>query len=203
MHRRTLIGCKDVLLICQQIISTDARRFRITQQTEFLSTDSLKEHGGPAEISEQLALHPSFTSLGLPLQLFLGDKSPDTVTFHESMPASTHTDMPVSSGVNVAAAKEEFAELSRQLSRKSTGINDRNSTSTAKDSPRESKDLEKGELADNSGSFDLKEYLSSSNDANQSAGIKHKVNGVLVWFMFCYINQAEIERWCHVGRSQC
>ena len=69
--------------------------------------------------------------------------------------------------VDVARAEEQFNELSRQLTIRSThSLTD--STATAND-------VEKG----GSECFDLREYLTSSNDANQRAGIKHKVRRVL------------------------
>lgn len=73
--------------------------------------------------------------------------------------------------VDISYAKENFNELSRQLTHKS------NASSTV-----EGKDVEKG-ISDNEGpggepAFDLKEYLTSTNDANLEAGIKHKHVGV-------------------------
>ena len=68
--------------------------------------------------------------------------------------------------VDVRKAEEEFNTLSRELSnnsRKSTG-----STAAAHD-PEKGVDVDEER-------FDLREYLTSSNDANQKAGIKHKVN---------------------------
>ncbi|EPQ60137.1 hypothetical protein GLOTRDRAFT_67504 [Gloeophyllum trabeum ATCC 11539] len=60
--------------------------------------------------------------------------------------------------VDVNRAEATFNELSRRLSQKSV----------SKDA-----DLEKGKAA-----FDLREYLTSSNDAHQQAGIRHKHVGV-------------------------
>lgn len=76
--------------------------------------------------------------------------------------------------VDVQRAEDIFNELSRQLSRRSTEDPNRTRTGSLADKAR---DLEKlgteGEER-----FDLREYLQSSNDANQSAGIKHKHVGV-------------------------
>lgn len=66
--------------------------------------------------------------------------------------------------VDIRHAEETFNELSRALSRKSTHHKGDDSDSSG--------DLEQGEV------FDLREYLTSSNDAHQSAGIKHKHVGV-------------------------
>lgn len=68
------------------------------------------------------------------------------------------------SGVNIDEAKREFSQLERQLSRSSL-------TSHSKPG----KDVEKAEQAD---PFDLREYLSTTNDANSRAGVKHKHVGV-------------------------
>ncbi|TFK26768.1 ABC-transporter [Coprinopsis marcescibilis] len=71
----------------------------------------------------------------------------------------------------VARAEADFNALSRTLSRSSR----RSKRQTS------SNDLEKADSdGDDSDRFDLREYLTSSNDANQQAGIKHKRVGV-VW----------------------
>ena len=72
--------------------------------------------------------------------------------------------------IDVHSAKEKFNALSRQLTNKSA-----DSTRKYIDSTTTSHDPEKGLDADQQDSFDLREYLTSSNDANQKAGIKHKV----------------------------
>jgi ATP-binding cassette, subfamily G (WHITE), member 2, SNQ2 len=74
--------------------------------------------------------------------------------------------------VDVSYAKDSFNELSRQLTHKS------NASSTVEGEGVE-KDVEKGN--DGTGgdqAFDLREYLTSVNDANLEAGIKHKHVGV-------------------------
>jgi ATP-binding cassette subfamily G (WHITE) protein 2 (SNQ2) len=76
---------------------------------------------------------------------------------------------PPPTAVNVDEAKEEFRRLERQLSRISQ---------TSKSKPSRI-DLEKGTAGGEQGeAFDLREYLSSANDANARAGIKHKHVGV-------------------------
>lgn len=67
--------------------------------------------------------------------------------------------------VDVRQATETFNELSKTLSRRSTHKRDSADSSDA--------DPEKGEPP-----FDLRDYLQSSNDAHQSAGINHKHVGV-------------------------
>lgn len=71
--------------------------------------------------------------------------------------------------VNISSAQREFKELSRQLSRQSQR---KNSTRTA--SVDSDHDVEKGAIEEPD-TFDLRDYLTSSNDANQQAGIQHKV----------------------------
>lgn len=79
--------------------------------------------------------------------------------------------------VNVQGAEEIFAEFSRTLSRRTNHDPEKyNKPSIALSSY--GRDPEKGTDGDQDGRFDLREYLQSSNDANQAAGIKHKHVGV-------------------------
>ena len=73
--------------------------------------------------------------------------------------------------VNVAEAEAAFHELERVLSVRSRSSRTEN-TSTHDNG----KDLEKAQDAEES--FNLREYLASSADRNQQAGIKHKHVGV-------------------------
>lgn len=90
-------------------------------------------------------------------------------------------------GVNIEKAENSFNELSRQLTQGTVvddDIDDREHGDDGTRVPtsignRTTKDLEKGAV-DLEQAFDLREYLSSSNDANERAGIKHKHVGV-VW----------------------
>lgn len=75
--------------------------------------------------------------------------------------------------VDVQEAENVFNELSRALSRRSDHDRDLKGTVTNSSG----NDVEKAALEEEE-SFDLREYLTSSNDANQSAGIKHKHVGV-------------------------
>ena len=72
--------------------------------------------------------------------------------------------------IDVARAEEDFYALSRQLTARAEAAEKGCQLSVA---TRASKDSEKGANAPEA--FDLREYLTSSNDANQNAGIKHKV----------------------------
>ncbi|GBE77519.1 ABC-2 type transporter-domain-containing protein [Sparassis latifolia] len=76
-------------------------------------------------------------------------------------------DTPVAHHVDVAQAEADFELLSRQLTRRATAV-------------QNEKDLEKKDIEKSieEQPFDLREYLSSSNDANQEAGIMHKHVGV-------------------------
>jgi hypothetical protein len=74
--------------------------------------------------------------------------------------------------VDIAQAEAAFDELSRQLSKASQAAPRTETT----DSIANAKDLEKG--GENDEIFDLRDYLASSNDANEQAGIKHKHVGV-------------------------
>jgi ATP-binding cassette subfamily G (WHITE) protein 2 (SNQ2) len=86
-----------------------------------------------------------------------------------------HRSSPTAGSVNVERAENSFHELSRQLTQ-GTAVDDEEHG--AEDTRVRPKDLEKGAL-DLEQPFDLREYLTSSNDANESAGIKHKHVGVL------------------------
>ncbi|KAH9948182.1 ABC-2 type transporter-domain-containing protein [Amylocystis lapponica] len=72
-------------------------------------------------------------------------------------------------GIDIVQAEAAFNELSRTLSRASR------KRSASPDSSGKGKDIEAAPLE---AQFDLREYLSSSNDANQRAGIMHKHVGV-------------------------
>lgn len=73
--------------------------------------------------------------------------------------------------VDVIRAQEQFNELSRQLSKRSEAARNRTKST---ESNAIGQDIEKGPASADD-HFDLREYLTSSNDANQNAGIKHKV----------------------------
>jgi ATP-binding cassette, subfamily G (WHITE), member 2, SNQ2 len=92
----------------------------------------------------------------------------DSLTLDDSKPYTPSEALRDS--VNTIQAKEEFNELVRKLSRKSARHDSHDSSSPQ---TIEGRDIEKtaGDLED---TFDLREYLTSSNDANQAAGIKHK-----------------------------
>ncbi|PCH34093.1 hypothetical protein WOLCODRAFT_87269 [Wolfiporia cocos MD-104 SS10] len=76
--------------------------------------------------------------------------------------------------VDIAQAEATFNELSRALSRRSRLTQD--NSGDEKNEKCHAQDIEKA--ADGEAPFDLREYLNSSNDAAQSAGIKHKHVGV-------------------------
>ena len=72
----------------------------------------------------------------------------------------------------VAQAENDFDQLQRSLNN-TQKIDDKASFREP-----DSIDLEKGRSDDRQGAFDLRDYLTSSNDANSAAGIKPKHVGV-------------------------
>ena len=92
--------------------------------------------------------------------------------------------LPAAGSVDVEQAENSFHELSRQLSQGTTvGGKDRGTRKSRSDGDKKGNDLENGSL-DLEQPFDLREYLTSSNEENQRAGIKHKHVGV-TWEDFC------------------
>lgn len=73
----------------------------------------------------------------------------------------------LSGQINVVQAEADFHQLERSLSRY-----------TNKSTEKSPHDLEKANHEPTETPFDLREYLSSANDANAQAGIKHKHVGV-------------------------
>lgn len=104
-----------------------------------------------------------------------------TLVFLSRMEGAHHSSssLPTAGSVNIERAETSFHELSRQLTQ-GTVVDDEEQAagySRANES-RKTRDVEKGAL-DAERPFDLREYLTSSNDANERAGIKHKHVGVL------------------------
>lgn len=91
--------------------------------------------------------------------------------------------------VDIARAEEEFYALSRQLTARAEAAEKGSQLSV---STRAGKDSEKGDNAQEV--FDLREYLTSSNDANQNAGIKHKVRNI-----FSMFRQLSHNFWCSMS----
>jgi hypothetical protein len=100
-----------------------------------------------------------------------------------------HTRPLADQGVDISRAEHEFFEFSQQLRRRSAAEAWNNASGetiaaaptlpTSTSDPTVDVDIEKAEKAAQSeGGFDLREYLTSSNDAYQQAGIKHKVRMV-------------------------
>ena len=80
-------------------------------------------------------------------------------------------DRDVRDSVAVAQAENDFGQVQRSLEPPKVSAD-----VTIRDSSPD--DLEKGHDGDRQETFDLREYLTSSNDANSAAGIKHKHVGV-------------------------
>lgn len=95
--------------------------------------------------------------------LFTEDRTTEaSARWHENIPPNDVD----GHHVDIASAKRSFNELSRQMS----GLTQRKSQDTMQGGQDVEKAVEEGVEP-----FDLREYLTSSNDANQAAGIKHKV----------------------------
>jgi ATP-binding cassette, subfamily G (WHITE), member 2, SNQ2 len=88
---------------------------------------------------------------------------------------------PTASSVDVNQAKNEFHELSRQFTEGTVIGENQDGMQSAATSCTwfDGKDLEKGQGASSEQLFDLREYLTSSNDENEAADIKHKHVGVI------------------------
>lgn len=97
----------------------------------------------------------------------MADTPGDDRTLSGSMGRGTHH------GIDIAEAEAEFNQLSRALSRRSVT----QSQSDNEKDFKEHRDIEKGS-DEAQEPFDLRAYLSSSNDARQEAGIQHKHVGV-------------------------
>ena len=116
----------------------------------------------------------------------MSDSPADAVTLYDQMRATEHEQAAPRSGdgdatieivddshVDVAQAENQFHVLERRMTQHSTKDKDQDSVKTATVEGSNSDDPEKGKVEPER--FDLREYLSSSNDANAAAGIKHKV----------------------------
>ncbi|KAF8203885.1 pleiotropic drug resistance ABC transporter [Pholiota molesta] len=103
---------------------------------------------------------------GAPLENGLNTTAHTQISVSHEDPDAHHVD--------IAQAEQEFNELSRQLTIRSEVVQ------SLTDSTATAHDVEKGAALEQQERFDLREYLTSSNDANQEAGIKHKNVGV-VW----------------------
>lgn len=95
--------------------------------------------------------------------------------------------------VDISGAKREFKELSRQLS----GRYQKNPSTTGSEESSSGRDVEKGGVEEER--FDLREYLTSSNDAHQQAGVKHKVH--LFSQCGCVLFTEPLACWRCLGRS--
>ncbi|KAF5332541.1 hypothetical protein D9611_005143 [Ephemerocybe angulata] len=94
---------------------------------------------------------------------------------HETKPPIPHGHH--TTDETILRAEAEFNALSSQLTIQTEGGQQDIPNSSSSTLGKNTRDLEKAERGDR---FDLREYLTSSNDKNQNAGIKHKNVGV-VW----------------------
>lgn len=98
----------------------------------------------------------------------------DTVTLNDEQRSTHHVIVEAGHhNVDIAQAEATFDELSRRLSMPPQAAYD---IGTGSDSLSGIEDLEQGDKNDEV--FNLRDYLTSSNDANEQAGIKHKHVGV-------------------------
>jgi len=111
----------------------------------------------------------------LPVQMVERSKPEEESNINYDAPFSTSQETAIHH-VDVAGAESAFNELSRQLTIRSEAAM---STTDFADSVAATKDVEKGAVSQ---PFDLREYLTSSNDANQRAGIRHKVRILTLYF---------------------
>lgn len=101
----------------------------------------------------------------------------DAATLYEERPsdrAEISSIQSESAGIDVVRAERDFNTISRRFSHKPAEKWEQPSTSTVNAPDSDEKDLEKADPE--SDVFDLREYLTSSNDANQNAGIRHKAS---------------------------
>lgn len=92
-----------------------------------------------------------------------------------AIPSETPTLREARSEVDIVSAEEAFHRLERELTTESRRERDE---LEEKQRLKLGYDVEKAQAAPEAEPFDLQEYLSSSNDAHQKAGIKHKHVGV-------------------------
>ncbi|KAK2465465.1 hypothetical protein APHAL10511_002357 [Amanita phalloides] len=99
--------------------------------------------------------------------------SADSDVMHESTTSLASRQSDRIDQVDIARAEEEFYTLSRQLTARGEAAEKASKLSS---STKAGNDTEKAN--DEPDVFDLRDYLTSSNDANQKAGIRHKHVGV-------------------------
>lgn len=92
-----------------------------------------------------------------------------------AIPSETPTLRDARSEVDIVSAEQAFHRLERELSRESREARDE---IEEKERLKLGYDVEKAQGAPEAAQFDLREYLSSTNDAHQKAGLRHKHVGV-------------------------
>jgi ATP-binding cassette subfamily G (WHITE) protein 2 (SNQ2) len=119
----------------------------------------------------------------------MADTPVDTATLYDEKP---HDSRPGTAHIDVVRAEDDFNALSRSLTQQSESHKKRESTTTVA-----SRDIEKADK-DQTEPFSLQDYLTSSNDANQKAGIKHKV-GFQACLITCRSSNLATACWSRVG----
>jgi ATP-binding cassette, subfamily G (WHITE), member 2, SNQ2 len=113
----------------------------------------------------------------------------DTITLNGDDRSAQHEIVETGRGhIDIDQVVAAFNELSRQLSKSSQAARRIARTETI-DSTAKTKNLEKEDQDEEI--FDLRDYLMSSNDANEQAGIKHKHVGV-TWEDLRVVSQATL-----------
>lgn len=106
--------------------------------------------------------------------------------------------------VDVHRGVEAFQELSRQLTIRSEAANHHQQSISSASTAASGLDVEKGKGdAQDAEPFDLLEYLASSNDAYQQAGIKHKARCSSARFerIFCLLICHDISMSALLGKT--
>jgi hypothetical protein len=118
----------------------------------------------------------------------------------------------INEGVDISRAEREFYEFSQQLHRRSIiqswsnaseeTIAGFSAANIGGASLSTHNDVEKaGKIDHQEGEFDLREYLTSSNDSYHQAGIKHKVCVSGIAHATNRLIYSSPARWCHLGKS--
>ena len=136
--------------------------------------------------------HPFLERGPTPLAYSMADALGNLNDGEKHTSGSTTPNTLVSQQVDVAQAEAEFNALSRQLTKRSE-LARQQSKSQSSVAGTLQQDVEKARV-DESDRFDLREYLTSSNDANQKAGIKHKVCSVFTLRLTSIMTRASARR---------
>ncbi|KAG6874373.1 hypothetical protein C0995_015109 [Termitomyces sp. Mi166 len=105
--------------------------------------------------------------------------------------------------VDITDAEEQFKALARHFTIQSQEVHRKRSLLSEETVGSPNCDLEKAEpQGDATEQFDLREYLTSSSDANQAAGIRHKArpSPICLQHVFSYLHTTFTARGCNMGK---